>query len=211
MSVRGVGDMPFGPFEEPSYPARYLQEAQQLLAGIDPEAVDRLAYGLAGVHRGGGRLFCLGLGGSAAHASHAAADFRKTCGFEAYAPADHVAAVTASANDSGFRGVLQEWLIGSRLGRADALLIFSTSGASPALVQAVAHALQVRARVFALLGADGGLIAANVPSGHVVRVPLHYPTRMTPHVEGLMAVLWHCLISHPALKVREFAWEGRQP
>lgn len=190
----------------------YLDESARVLASVDADEVDALARGLGSVRDAGGRLFILGVGGSAGHASHAVNDFRKICGFEAYAPTDNVSELTARINDEGWDTSFSEWLSVSRLGAADALLIFSVGGGnreknvSPNLVRAIELAAQVGAKVFGIVGKDGG--ATKRASQACVVIPPLYPDRITPHTEGLAAVIWHLLVSHPALKTRATRWES---
>jgi len=195
-----------------SYVRAYLQETEQLLRDLDTEAIERLAQGLAAVRAGGGRLFILGVGGSAGHAGHAVNDFRKLCAFEAYAPTDNVSELTARVNDEGWDTCFAHWLAGSRLGAQDALLIFSVGGGSREknvsanLVRAIELARQVGARVFGIVGRDGGFTRAQADV--CVVVPPRFPERITPHTEGLCAVLWHLLVSHPALQKAATRWES---
>ena len=190
----------------------YLEETVQIVRALDPAAIERLAAGLAQVRDGGGRLFVLGVGGSAGHASHAVNDFRKLCGFEAYAPTDNVSELTARINDEGFETAFAEWLRISRVAARDGLLVFSVGGGdaskniSSCLVRAVELARQVGAKVFGLVGRDGGA-TARLADVCVVIPPLH-AERITPHTEGLCAVLWHLLVSHPALQRQSTKWES---
>jgi D-sedoheptulose 7-phosphate isomerase len=190
----------------------YLVETVRIIERLDRGALERTAGGLASVRDSGGRLFVLGVGGSAAHASHAVNDFRKLCEFEAYAPTDNVSELTARVNDEGWEGAFVAWLAGSRLRASDAVLIFSVGGGdaelnvSANLVQAVDHARGARARIFGVVGRDGGY-AAQVADECVVIPPL-YDERVTPHTEGLCAVVWHLLVSHPALQRRATHWES---
>jgi D-sedoheptulose 7-phosphate isomerase len=190
----------------------YLTETRLLLDHLDPEAVERLARGLAGVRERGGRLFILGVGGSAGHAGHAVNDFRKLCGFEAYAPTDNVSELTARVNDEGWDTCLANWLLGSRLGGRDGLLIFSVGGGSRDknvsvnLVRAVELAGKVGAQVFGIVGRDGGFTAKAADA--CVVIPPLVAERVTPHTEGLCAVLWHLLVSHPALQRQATKWES---
>lgn len=190
----------------------YLEEAAMLLAKIEHSAVEGVAAGLAGVRAGGGRLFIVGVGGSAGHASHAVNDFRKLCGFEAYTPTDNVSELTARVNDEGWDTAFAEWLRGSRVSRADALLVFSVGGGdrerhiSANLVHAIDAAREAGARVFGIVGRDGGY-TRRVADACVVIPPL-FAERVTPHTEGLCAVLWHLLVSHPELQVRSTKWES---
>ena len=190
----------------------YLQETQRLLDEIDAPGLERLALGLAAVRERGGRLFLLGVGGSAGHASHAVNDFRKICGFEAYAPTDNVSELTARINDEGWDGCFAAWLRGPRLRPADALLVFSVGGGSRErnisvnIVRAIEAAKEAGAAVFGIVGRDGGFTAASADAAVVV--PPLFPERITPHTEGLCAVLWHLLVSHPALQRATTKWEG---
>jgi D-sedoheptulose 7-phosphate isomerase len=195
-----------------SFAESYLAETASIAGQLDPATLDRLASELAAVRDGGGRLFVLGVGGSAAHASHAACDFRKLCGFEAYAATDNVAELTARTNDDGWEDVFASWLAGSRIGAQDALLVFSVGGGdeergvSANLVRAVDLARDAGARTFGIVGRDGGYVgrAADV----CVVVPTVNEDRVTAHTEGMCAVLWHLLVSHPALLAATPKWES---
>jgi D-sedoheptulose 7-phosphate isomerase len=190
----------------------YLAESVRVLNSLDAAELEALAQGLASVREGRGRLFILGVGGSAGHASHAVNDFRKICGFEAYAPTDNVSELTARINDEGWDTAFSEWLRVSRLGPSDALLIFSVGGGnreknvSPNLVRALELASQVGAKVFGVVGKDGG--ATKRAAQACVVIPPLYPDHITPHTEGLAAVVWHLLVSHPALKRAATKWES---
>src|SRR5450432_931360 len=192
-----------------SFTKKYLDESIALIAKLDVASIEAVADGLAAVLAGGGRLFILGVGGSAGHASHAVNDFRKICGFEAYCPTDNVSELTARVNDEGWETSFSEWLKVSRLGARDALLVFSVGGGnveknvSPNLVRALELATKVGAAIF---GKDGGATAK--ASKACVIIPTVSPDRITPHTEGLCAVVWHLLVSHPALKVKETKWES---
>jgi D-sedoheptulose 7-phosphate isomerase len=195
-----------------SFSKTYLEETMQAVGRIDTASVDRMAEGLRAVRESGGRLFILGVGGSAGHASHAVNDFRKICGFEAYAPTDNVSELTARINDDGWEGVLVEWLKTSRLGSNDAILIFSVGGGnveknvSVNLVRAMDEAKARGAKVFGIVGKDGGY--TKQAADECVLIPVVSPDRITPHTEGLCAVVWHLLVSHPALKVAQTKWES---
>jgi D-sedoheptulose 7-phosphate isomerase len=190
----------------------YLQETLRAVRELDAGAIDATAKGLARVREGGGRLFILGVGGSAGHASHAVNDFRKICGFEAYTPTDNVSELTARVNDEGWETSFSEWLKVSRLGARDAVLVFSVGGGnreknvSPNLVRALELATQVHAPVFGIVGKDGG--ATKAAAEACVVIPTVSPDRITPHTEGLCAVVWHLLVSHPALKQSATKWES---
>jgi D-sedoheptulose 7-phosphate isomerase len=195
-----------------SFANRFVLEAADLLVALDCDAIERLAAGLAGVRERGGRLFILGVGGSAGHAGHAVNDFRKLCDFEAYAPTDNVSELTARTNDEGWDSTFVEWLRGSRLRADDGLLVFSVGGGdaergvSRNLVLALEHAREVGAAVYGIVGRDGGH-TAQVADACVV-IPPRYPDHVTPHTEGLCAVVWHLLVSHPALKLAATRWES---
>ena len=195
-----------------SFSETYLAETAEIVGRLDAGSVERLAAALAAIREGGGRLFVLGVGGSAAHASHAAADFRKLCGLEAYAPTDNVAELTARINDDGWDGSLASWLDGSRLGASDAVLVFSVGGGSEErgvsvnLVRALETARRVGAKVFGVVGRDGGY-TSTVADESVV-IPVVSDDRVTPHTEGMCAVVWHLLVSHPALQAATAKWES---
>jgi len=195
-----------------TFTEQYLQETQQVVAGLNPSAIESAVEQLAAVRERGGRLFILGVGGSAANASHAVNDFRKICGFEAYAPTDNVSELTARTNDEGWATVFSEWLKGSRLGAKDGLLIFSVGGGnveknvSPNLVSAIQLAKQVGAGVVGIVGRDGGYTAREASA--CVLVPTVNADHVTPHSEAFQAVVWHLFVSHPKLKVNRTKWEG---
>jgi D-sedoheptulose 7-phosphate isomerase len=191
---------------------QYLEETQKVVAGLNAAAIETMVGELARVRERGGRLFILGVGGSAANASHAVNDFRKICGFECYAPTDNVSELTARTNDEGWATVLAEWLKGSRLNGKDALLIFSVGGGnleknvSPNLVSAIQLAKQVGASVLGIVGRDGGYTAKEATA--CVIVPTVNPEHVTPHSEAFQAVVWHLFVSHPKLKVNRTKWES---
>lgn len=195
-----------------SFSRTFLEETIQAVKQLDVDGIDRLAAGLASARDAGGRLFILGVGGSAGHASHAVNDFRKICAFEAYAPTDNVSELTARINDDGWEGVLVEWLKTSRLDSKDALLIFSVGGGnveknvSVNLVRAIDEAKSRGARVFGIVGKDGGYTKKT--ADECVVIPVVSAERITPHTEGLCAVVWHLLVTHPALKVAQTKWES---
>lgn len=195
-----------------TFAKEFLDETIQIVRSIDAVEIERLATGLAGVREQGGRLFILGVGGSAGHASHAVNDFRKICGFEAYAPTDNVSELTARINDEGWEGSFAEWLKISRLGKNDALLIFSVGGGdvqkniSVNLVRAIQLAKDVQAKVFGVVGKTGGFTRESANA--CVVIPPMFGDRITPHTEGLAAVVWHLVVSHPALKTKQTKWES---
>jgi D-sedoheptulose 7-phosphate isomerase len=190
----------------------FLDESVQLIQRLDRAAIEAVASGLAAVRAGGGRLFILGVGGSAGHAGHAVNDFRKICGFEAYAPTDNVSELTARINDEGWDTCFAEWLRGSRLRTGDGVLVFSVGGGnrdknvSVNLVRSLELAREVGARVFGIVGRDGGF-TAQVADACVV-IPTVAAERITPHTEGFCAVIWHLLVSHPALARSATKWES---
>ncbi len=190
----------------------FLEEAVAVLRAVDEASVEACAAGLADVRQRGGRLFVLGVGGSAGHASHAVNDFRKLCDIEAYAPTDNVSELTARINDDGWDSSFSQWLVGSRLDQRDAVLVLSVGGGdrqravSTNLVTAMELARQQGASIFAIVGRDGGF-AAEVADACVLIPPL-FPQHVTPHTEGLCAVIWHLLVSHPALARHGAKWES---
>jgi len=198
-----------------SYSAQHLKEAADILARINPADCERCVQEFVALRGRGGRLFVLGVGGSAANASHAVNDFRKIGGFEAYAPTDNVAELTARINDDGWAGAFADWLRGSRLGAKDALLILSVGGGdrekniSPNLVAAIDLAKQVGARIIGIVGKDGGHTARMADA--CVVVPTVNPQAITPHAEAFQAVVWHLFVSHPDLKVSQTKWESLDP
>jgi D-sedoheptulose 7-phosphate isomerase len=191
---------------------KHLQETVKIASLIDPARCEACAAELRGVRDRGGRLFILGVGGSAANASHAVNDFRKIAGIEAYAPTDNVSELTARTNDEGWASVFVEWLRGSRLNAKDCVLVFSVGGGnleknvSPNLVSALQLAKEVGARIVGIVGKDGGH-TARVADACVI-VPTVNPDSITPHSEAFQAVLWHLLVSHPDLKANQTKWES---
>jgi D-sedoheptulose 7-phosphate isomerase len=191
---------------------RHLEETARIASLIDPEEIDRLVDALARVRAGGGRLFFLGVGGGAGHASHAVNDFRKLAGFEAYAPTDNVTEITALANDRGWENVFAEWLKESRLRREDGLFVFSVGGGSPDaqismnLVKGLQYAQTIGATIVGVVGYDGGF-TATVANACLI-VPSINPQSVTPHTEAFQAVIWHLLVSHPLLKTASPTWES---
>lgn len=195
-----------------SFSRAFLDESIEVIRRIDSGVVDQVATGLGAARDGGGRLFILGVGGSAGHASHAVNDFRKICRFEAYTPTDNVSELTARVNDEGWDSCFSEWLKGSRVNDKDAILVFSVGGGSVEknvsvnLVRAIDEARSAGAKVFGIVGKDGGY-TKQVADACVV-IPVVSTERITPHTEGLAAVVWHLLVSHPALKVTQTKWES---
>jgi len=195
-----------------NFTQQFLAEVQQVVAQLDVQAIEKCADALAAIRERGGRLFILGVGGSAGNAGHAVNDFRKICGFEAYAPTDNVSELTARTNDEGWATVFSEWLKGSRINAKDGLLIFSVGGGnleknvSPNLVSAIQVAKSVGASVVGIVGRDGGYTAQQATA--CVIVPTVNPTHVTPHSEAFQGVIWHLLVSHPKLKVAQTKWES---
>lgn len=195
-----------------SFSSQFLTEAKQVIDGLDQDAIERVVGILAGTRTSGGRLFILGVGGSAANASHAVNDFRKIAGIEAYAPTDNVSELTARTNDEGWATVFESWLKVSRLKPEDTLLVFSVGGGnlennvSPNLVAALQFAKTVGAKITGIVGRDGGY-TAKVADACVI-VPTVNPVHTTPHSEAFQAVVWHLIVSHPALKRSETKWES---
>jgi len=189
----------------------FFEVSKKAIDAIDPASVEKMAVTLAAVRDGGGRLFILGLGGSAGHASHATNDFRKICGFEAYCPTDNVSELTARINDEGWEGTFSTWLQSSRLKAEDGLLIFSVGGGSidPPVSANIVRALELAkargAMITGIVGRNGGF-TAQVADACVI-VPTVDAELITPIVEGLAAVVWHLLVSHPALAMSKGHWE----
>ncbi len=190
---------------------RYLDAVAVIAATLDANRIDAIASGLTAVRERGGRLFILGVGGGAGHASHAVNDFRKLCQIESYAPTDNVSELTARTNDDGWETSYTGWLGVSKLGKADALLVFSVGGGSREhnvsvnLVNAIEHGRERGAGIYGIVGAPGGTLAQLADVAIVVEVP---PDLKTPLVESFQAVIWHALVSHPALAVRQGHWES---
>ncbi len=195
-----------------SYAAQFVRESIAILGQLDLAEVERMAMALSHVREGGGRLFILGVGGSAGHASHAVNDFRKLCEFEAYAPTDNVSELTARANDEGWETCFSGWLTGSRINSRDAVLVFSVGGGSREnnvsvnLVRALETADHAGAHIFGIVGRNGGF-TREVGEACIV-VPTVAAERVTPHTEGLCAVIWHLLVSHPLLQRAGTKWES---
>ena len=195
-----------------TYTQQHLEEAARVLAGIDADAIERMAALLGDLRARGGRLFLLGVGGSAANCSHAVNDFRKIGGIEAYTPVDNVSELTARTNDEGWESVFVNWLRGSRLTAKDMLFVLSVGGGSlernisPNLVRALQFARDLGAGIIGIVGRDGGY-TAQVADACVI-VPTVNPDTVTPHAEAFQAVVWHLLVSHPAVKVAQTKWES---
>jgi D-sedoheptulose 7-phosphate isomerase len=195
-----------------SHAAQYFHEARRITEQIDCEMIERIAEGLAELRARGGRLFLLGVGGSAANCSHAVNDFRKLCGIEAYTPVDNVSELTARTNDEGWETVFAAWLKVSRAGSNDAVFIFSVGGGdaekniSVNLVRALDEAKRRGLKVYGVVGRQGGY--TKQVGDAVVVVPTINAAHVTPHTEAFHAVVWHCLVSHPKLQIVGTKWES---
>src|SRR4051812_26827963 len=195
-----------------SFAKDFLAEVQQVVAGLNVDAIEKCADELAKIRERGGRLFILGVGGSAGNASHAVNDFRKICGFESYAPTDNVSELTARINDEGWDTCFSEWLKGCRISGKDAVLVFSVGGGnreknvSVNLVRALEVAKSAGSRVYGIVGKDGGFTKQVADACAVI--PVVSANHITPHTEGFCAVIWHLLVSHPALKASATKWES---
>ncbi len=197
-----------------TYTTAYFEEAAHILAGLDREAIDRMVRLLAGIRAGGGRLFILGVGGGAGHASHAVNDFRKIAGIESYTPTDNVSELTARINDDGWDSSFRRWLEVSRINAKDGVLVFSVGGGnkdkkvSMNIVEALTLAKSIGATIMGVVGRDGGYTAEIGDA--VVVVPTVNPATVTPHTEAFQAVVWHLVVSHPDLRSNEMAWESKR-
>jgi D-sedoheptulose 7-phosphate isomerase len=195
-----------------SFSLQYLAETKEVIEGLDIDQIESMANMLALTRSRGGRLFILGVGGSAANASHAVNDFRKIAGIEAYAPTDNVSELTARTNDEGWSSVFESWLRISRLSSQDTLLVFSVGGGnleknvSPNLVRALEYAKSAGATILGIVGRDGGFTARTANA--CVIVPTVNALHTTPHAESFQAVVWHLLVSHPKVKQTETKWES---
>ena len=194
-----------------SHSVTYMAAVAELAESVDPDELDVIAHGLAEVRGRGGRLFILGVGGGAGHASHAVNDFRKLCAIESYAPTDNVSELTARTNDDGWESSFSGWLQVSRLSQLDALLVFSVGGGSRELgvsvnlVRAMETAREAGASIYGVVGAPGGMLGELADAAIRLEPP---PELRTPLVESLQAVVWHALVSHPQLAVKQGHWES---
>jgi D-sedoheptulose 7-phosphate isomerase len=195
-----------------TYTDQHLDEVVRIAQQLDRGAIERMAGVLAGTRERQGRIFFLGVGGSAANCSHAVNDFRKIAGIECYAPTDNVAELTARVNDEGWATTFVEWLKVSRLSAADAVVVFSVGGGdlekniSPNLVAALQHARAAGARILGVVGRDGGF-TAQVAEACVI-IPTVNANTITPHAEAFQAIVWHLLVAHPLLKANQTRWES---
>ena len=195
-----------------SYTSRYVEEATTILQKLDQAAIERVVHQLVELRSRGGRLFILGVGGSAANASHAVNDFRKIVGIEAYAPTDNVSELTARVNDDGWESTFASWLKVSRLSSRDGILVFSVGGGdlerniSPNLVRALELAQEVGATILGVVGRTGGYTAKVATA--CVLIPVISADTVTPHAEAFQAVVWHLIVSHPSLLASSMKWES---
>ncbi len=195
-----------------SYAKKHLEEAIAIIHKLDDKTIEKMASLLAEVRETGGRIFFLGVGGSAGNCSHAVNDFRKIVGIESYAPTDNVSELTARTNDEGWESIFSEWLKVSRLSKKDALFVFSVGGGnlekniSPNLVTALKYAKEIGSKILGIVGRDGGY-TAQVADAAVI-IPVVNPETVTPHSEAFQAVVWHLLVSHPVLKAKQTKWES---
>ena len=195
-----------------SYAHQYIEEAGKILTQINVDAIERTVDLLVALRERGGRLFVVGVGGGAGHASHAVNDFRKICGIEAYTPTDNVSELTARINDDGWETSFASWLRGSRLSARDMVFVFSVGGGdlerqiSANLVRALEEAKGVGATICGVVGRDGGYTAKVADA--CVLIPTVNPASVTPHTEGFQSVVWHLIVSHPKLKSHEMKWES---
>lgn len=195
-----------------NYTEKYFEEVKQVAAKIDKTAIDKIVEDLVQVKKSNGRLFILGVGGSAANASHTVNDFRKICGMEAYTPTDNVSELTARVNDDGWETVFERWLVTSRLNENDGILILSVGGGnaekniSVNLIKAIDLAKSRKSRIMGIVGKDGGYTAKNATS--FIIIPVISDGSITPHSESFQSVVLHCIATHPALKVNEMKWES---
>jgi len=193
-----------------SHVAKYFLEANDLIKSMDLTVIEELAEALSELRKREGRLFILGVGGSAANASHAVNDFRKLCGIEAYAPTDNVSELTARTNDEGWQTVFAAWLRVSKASEKDAILVLSVGGGnleknvSPNIVEGLNEAKKRGLKIFGIVGRDGGYTKQ---VAHItVLIPTISPGHVTPHVEAFQCVVWHCLVSHPLLQINQTKW-----
>ncbi|MGA2466107.1 MAG: SIS domain-containing protein [Thermodesulfobacteriota bacterium] len=195
-----------------NYIKDYLDEVKKVADSIIQNDIQRIVESLVDLRSGGGRVFFLGVGGGAANASHTVNDFRKICGIEAYTPTDNVSELTARTNDSGWESVFVDWLRGSKLTSKDAVFVLSVGGGnlekniSVNLVRAIDYAKEVRAKIFGIVGRDGGYTAKMADA--CVIIPTVNPETITPHTESFQSLILHLIVSHPDLKVSEMKWES---
>ena len=196
------------------YIDKYIEESGQILANLDRKSLEKIIGLLLQVRQNQGRLFFIGVGGGAGHASHAVNDFRKIAGFEAYAPSDNISELTARVNDDGWDTSYSNWLMGSRLNDKDMVFVFSVGGGnvelnvSPNIVRALSYAREVRALICGVVGPNGGFTAQVADA--CVKIPVQDTETVTPHTEAYQAVVWHLLVSHPSVRMSAMKWESIQ-
>ena len=194
------------------YIRKYVSELHQVIDRLDVDAIEHMVQLLTDLRENGGRLFFLGVGGGAGNATHAVNDFRKICGIESYTPTDNISELSARINDDGWDSAFAQWLKGSRLGGKDGIFVFSVGGGnieqniSVNLVQALKYAKEIGAKIFGIVGRDGGY-TAKVADACVIIPTVNLET-VTPHTEAFQAVVWHLIVSHPEMKVSEMKWES---
>ena len=197
-----------------NYSRQHLNESLKIIEGINDEALEHMVDLIYNLKRAAGRIFFLGVGGSAANCSHAVNDFRKIVGIEAYAPTDNVSELTARTNDEGWDTTFSSWLEISRLSKDDAIFILSVGGGnlekniSPNIVSAIKYAKKVGAKILGIVGRDGGYTAKEADA--CVLIPIVNELNITPHSEAFQAVLWHLMVSHPKLKANQTKWESTE-
>ncbi len=191
---------------------KFLQEASEIALAIDASQIEKIVNHLSLLRENGGRLFLLGVGGSAANCSHAVNDFRKICNIEAYTPVDNVSELTARTNDEGWETVFSSWLKTSKANQKDAIFVFSVGGGdlekniSPNIVKALQEAKDRNMKIFGIVGRDGGY--TKKVGDVVILIPSVNPEHVTPHAEAFQAIVWHCIVSHPLLKAQQCKWES---
>lgn len=194
------------------YSQEFLNQTAEITRLVDYACIDRIAIALSELRERGGRLFLLGVGGSAANCSHAVNDFRKLAGIETYTPVDNVAELTARTNDEGWPTVFEAWLITSHVNENDAIMVFSVGGGdaernvSANIVRALDVARQRKMKIFGIVGRDGGY--TKKVGDEVIVIPTIDSSKITPHTEAFQAVIWHCIVSHPILMIKANKWEG---
>lgn len=198
-----------------SFSDDFLFESNKIIELIDRNTIEKIVTVLAGIRTGGGRLFVIGSGGGSGHASHAVCDFRKLCGFEAYAPYDNVSELTARVNDEGWDVSLLNWLKGSRINSKDGIFVFSVGGGdlekniSANIVKSIKYAKGLGCKIVGIVGKDGGY--TKEIGDAVLLIPVVNSSRITPHTEGFQALIWHLLVSHPGLQLNPAKWESTNP
>jgi len=197
-----------------SFSSSFLTESIEIIKNLDCDELEKIVDAIVKIRDDNGRLFIVGSGGGAGHASHAVCDFRKLCNVEAYSPYDNASELTARVNDEGWESTIINWLKISKLNSIDGLFVFSVGGGSEIknistnLVNAIRYAAEVGAKIFGIVGKDGGY--TKEIGNAVIVIPPMYENRITPHTEGLQAILWHAIVSHPRLQSNPMKWESTQ-